>query len=126
LLASSLIELLMGGVLLAASVVALGPPDVALAGQFLSGSYPSVPSAVACLSLLSYVAVIGVAAVAVMGGAHAARRRVPSGRAVRAIAFIVAGAVLLSLSVANREQGEGSICCGGGSRHVQEVSSLVR
>lgn len=126
LLANSLTELLMGGVLLAASLVALGPPDIGLAGQFLSGTYPSVQSAVACLSLVCYAAVIGVVAVAVMAGARAASCRARSGRAIRAIACIVAGVVLLSLSVANRVQGGGAICCGGGSGQVQEATTLVR
>lgn len=74
LVADSLIALILGGALLVASLLALGPPDVGLAGQFLSGSYPSMPTAVACLSLLCYAAVVSVAAVAVIGGARTAGR----------------------------------------------------
>jgi len=116
----------MGAALLVASLLALGPPDMGLAGQFLSGSYPSMPSAVACLSMLCYVAVTVVVVVATIGGARATSRGRHSGRAIRAIAFVLAGAVLLSLSVVNRVGSGGAICCGGGSRQVQEASSLVR
>ncbi len=122
----SLIGLLMGGALLVASLVALGPPDFGLAGQFLSGSYPSMPAAVAFLSLLCYATVVAVVALGLIGGVRATSGGIRSGRAIRAIAVILAGAVLLGLSVVNRVEGGGTICCGGGSRQVQEASSLVR
>jgi len=126
LVADSLIALILGGALLVASLLALGPPDVGLAGQFLSGSYPSMPTAVACLSLLCYAAVVSAAAVAVIGGARTAGRGRGSRRTIRGVAFILAGAVLLCLSVVNRIEGGSAICCGGGSPQAQEVSSLVR
>jgi len=124
--ANSLIGLLMGGVLAAASLVTLGTPNIGLAVQFLSGSYPSMPSAIAFLSLLCYAAVLGVVAVAVIGGARATRGGRRSGRATRAVAVLLAGALLLCWSVVNRVEGGGAICCGGGSQQVQEASALVR
>jgi hypothetical protein len=57
-----------GGLLLGASMITLGLPNLGLAGQFLSGSYPSTQSVVAFLSLVCYAVVLAAVAVAVFRG----------------------------------------------------------
>jgi hypothetical protein len=113
------------GVLLAASVIALGPPNFGAARQFLSDSYPSMASAVAFLSLLCYAVVLAAVAVALI---RALRMAAGGGisRSVRAIALVLAGLVLLSLSVVNRVDTGGGICCGGGAQQIREAASLAR
>ncbi len=118
--------LAMGAVLLGASVITLGPPDLGLAGQFLSGSYPSTQSAVALLSLVCYAVVLAAVAVAVFKGLRMAAGRRGTSRGIRAIALVLAGAVLLSLSVVNRVDTGSGICCGGGVQQVKEAASLAR
>jgi hypothetical protein len=124
--AGVLAGLATGGVLLGASVITLGLPDFGLAGQFLSGSYPSMQSAVAFLSLVCYAVVLAAVAVAVVRGLRmAAGGRGMSG-SVRAIALVLAGVVLLSLSVVNRVDSGNGICCGAGVQQVKEAASLAR
>jgi hypothetical protein len=122
----ALAGLAMGGVLLAASVLTLGLPNVGLAGQFLSGAYPSMPSALAFLSLLCYAVVLGAVTVAVVRGLRMATGVRSAGRTARAIAFVLAGVILLSLSVVNRVDTGGGICCGGGAQQIQEAAALAR
>ena len=117
---------LTAGMLLVTSVLTLGPPDLTSAGQFLAGSYPSMTSAVAFLSLVCYTVVLGAVGLAVIGGLRMATRGRSGGRTTRAIALILAGAVLLSLSVVNRVDSGGGICCGGGPQQVREAVSLAR
>jgi hypothetical protein len=116
----------MGGILVAASVVTLGPPDFGLAGQFLNGAYPSMASAVAFLSLLCYAVVLGACVLAVIRGLRMVAAGRGTGRGARAIAFVLAGTILLGLSVASRLDTGGGMCCGGGSRQVQEAAALAR
>ena len=113
------------GVLLAASIIALGPPNFGAAGQFLSGAYPSMASAVAFLSLLCYAVVLTAVAVALI---RVLRMAAGGGisRSVRAIALVLAGLVLLSLSVVNRVDTGGGICCGGGAQQIREAATLAR
>jgi hypothetical protein len=114
------------GVLLAASVITLGVPNFGLAGQFVSGSYPSMQSAVAFLSLLCYAVVFAAVAVAVVRGLRMAAGGRGTSRGIRAIALVLAGVVLLSLSVVNRVDTGSGICCGGGVQQVREAASLAR
>jgi hypothetical protein len=118
--------LAMTGVMVAASVLTLGIPNLSLAGQFLGGSYPTVASAVALCSLVCYVMVTLAVALALAG---ALRRRAgwwARGRTLRAVTLVAAGAVLLGLSVASRFETGAGICCGSGSQQIQEVASLAR
>lgn len=115
-----------GGLLLGASVITLGLPNLGLAGQFLSGSYPSTQSAVAFLSLVCYAVVLAAVAVAVVRGLRMAAGGRSTSRGIRAIALVLAGAVLLSLSVVNRVDTGSGICCGGGVQQVKEAASLAR
>ena len=116
----------MGGVLLVTSVIALGPPDLGAAGQFLSGSYPSMASALAFLSLLCYGVVLTAVTVALVRALRTAAGGRGISRGVRAIALVLAGVILLSLSVVNRVDTGGGICCGGGAQQIQEAASLAR
>lgn len=115
-----------GGLLLGASVITLGLPNLGLAGQFLSGSYPSTRLAVAFLSLVCYAVVLAAVAVAVFRGLRMAAGGGSTSRGIRAIALVLAGAVLLSLSVVNRVDTGSGICCGGGVQQVKEAASLAR
>lgn len=116
----------MTALVVAASVLTLGEPDLGLAGGFLEGSYPSVASAVALCSVICY-AVVAVAATATIVEALRAATAVPGrGRSLRAAALIVAGAGLLAVSLAARAQAGAGICCGGGPRQTQEAAALVR
>ncbi len=112
--------------LLAASAITLGVPNFGLAGQFLSGSYPSMQSAVALLSLLCYAVVGTAVAVALFRGFRLATGGRGTSRGIRAIALVLAGVVLLSLSVFNRVDTGSGICCGGGVQQVREAESLAR
>jgi hypothetical protein len=113
------------GVLLAASIIALGPPNFGAAGQFLSGAYPSMASAVALLSLLSYAVVLASVTVALVRALRMAAGGRGMSRSVRAIALVLAGVILLSLSVVNRVDSGGGICCGGGAQQIREAASLA-
>ncbi|MGD1053689.1 MAG: hypothetical protein ABR950_07645 [Candidatus Dormibacteria bacterium] len=124
--AGAVAGLASGGVLLGASAVTLGPPNLGLAGQFLSGSYPSMQSAVAFLSLVCYAVVLTAVALALVRGLRMAVRGTGTSRSIRAIALVLAGVVLLSLSVVNRVDGGGGICCGGGTQQIREAASLAR
>jgi hypothetical protein len=115
-----------GGVLLAASLIALGLPDFGLAGQFLSGSYPSVASAVAFLSLLCYAVVLAAVVMALAGALRLTAGGKGVSRSVRDAALVLAGVILLSLSVVNRVDTGGGICCGGGAQQIREAASLAR
>jgi hypothetical protein len=115
-----------GGLLLGASMITLGLPNLGLAGQFLSGSYPSTQSVVAFLSLVCYAVVLAAVAVAVFRGLRMAAGGGSTSRGIRAIALVLAGAVLLSLSVVNRVDTGSGICCGGGVQQVKEAASLAR
>jgi hypothetical protein len=115
-----------GGLLLGASMITLGLPNLGLAGQFLSGSYPSTRLAVAFLSLVCYAVVLAAVAVAVFRGLRMAAGGRSTSRGIRAIALVLAGAVLLSLSVVNRVDTGSGICCGGGVQQVKEAASLAR
>lgn len=115
-----------GGLLLAASVIALGLPNLGLAGQFLSGSYPSVASAVAFLSLLCFAVVLAAVAMALAGALRLAAGGEGVSRSVRDAALVIAGVILLSLSVVNRVDTGGGICCGGGAQQIREAASLAR
>jgi len=124
------LELLIGlgvaALLVAASVLTLGMPNLGLAGQLLGGAYPTMASAVAVSSLICY-AVVLLAALAVLAGAL--RRGAGGwvgGRGLRAVALILAGATLLSLSLVNRVDTGTGICCGGGSQQTQEAAALAR
>ncbi len=116
----------MAGVLISASALALGPPNLTLAGDFIGGAYPSMPSALAFLSLLCYTVALGGAGVAVAGGMRMAIGRRNVGRSARAVALVLAGVVLLGLSVVNRLDTGGGFCCGGGPQQVREAVSLAR
>ena len=115
-----------GGVLLAASLIALGLPDFGLAGQFLSGSSPSVASAVAFLSLLCYAVVLAAVVMALAGALRLTAGGKGVSRSVRDAALVLAGVILLSLSVVNRVDTGGGICCGGGAQQIREAASLAR
>jgi hypothetical protein len=115
-----------GGVLLSASVITLGVPNLALAGGFLDGSYPSMQSAIAFLSLLCYVVVGAAVAVAILSGLRMASGGRGTSRGIRAIALVLAGVILLSLSVISRVDTGNGICCGGGAQQVREAESLAR
>ena len=115
-----------GGLLLGASMITLGLPNLGLAGQFLSGSYPSTQSVVAFLSLVCYAVVLAAVAVAVFRGLRMAAGGGSTSRGNRAIPMFVAGAVILSLSVVNRVDTGSGICCGGGVQQVKEAASLAR
>ncbi len=124
--ATALSWLGMGAGLLVATVVALGLPNVGLATGLLSGAYPTVTSAVAFASLLCYVAVLGVL---LLGGICLARsgpRWLLPLRPSLAIAFLVAGILLLGISVAGRLASGGQLCCGGSPAQIHEAVSLVR
>ena len=116
----------VAGFLLAASVVTLGIPDFGKAGAFLSGAYPSVSSAIALLSLLCYAVVLAAVVLAVVRGLRLATAGRRTSRTVRSIVFVLAGMILLSLSIVNRVDPGGGICCGGGSQQVREAASLAR
>lgn len=115
-----------GGVLLITSVIVLGPPNLGAAGQFLSDSYPSMRSALAFLSLLCYGVVLAALAVAVVRALRTAAGGRGISRGVRAFALVLAGVILLSLSVVNRVDTGGGICCGGGAQQIREAASLAR
>ncbi len=115
-----------GGALLGAAVITLGSPNLGLAAQFLSGSYPSTRSAVAFLSMVCYAAVLAAVAVAVFDGLRMFTGGRGTNRGIRALALVLAGAVLLSLSVVNRVDTGSGICCGGGVQQVKEAASLAR
>ncbi|MGO8685867.1 MAG: hypothetical protein ACLQT7_01595 [Candidatus Dormibacteria bacterium] len=124
--ASKLAAVAIAAVLVATSALTLGPPNLTMAGDFLSGGFPSMAAAVAFLSLLCYTVVLGVAGVALVGGLRMRTRGRRGGPTSRAAAVVLAGAVLLGLSVANRAASGGAICCGGGPQQVREVVSLAR
>lgn len=119
--------LAMSAVLVAAAVITLGRPDLGLAGQFLSGSYPTVESAVAIVSLVSYSVVAVVAIVAVTGAIRAAREDRPDvRRSTRAGMFLLAGIIVLGIGVSHRVTFRYTVCCGNTPQHVTEAASLAR
>jgi hypothetical protein len=124
--AGALAGLAIAGVLVAASALTLGPPNLPTAGGFLSGSYPSMASAVAFVSLLCYTVVLGVVGLAVIRGLLMVKQGRSVGRTARAATLLVVGLVLLSLSVVNRVDSGDGICCGGGAQQVREAVSLAR
>jgi hypothetical protein len=116
----------MGAVLLAASALTLGLPNLNLAGQFLGGAYPSMASALAFLSLLCYAVVLAAVVGAVVRGLRAVAGGRDANRGLRAVVFVIVGAVLLTMSVINRVDSGGGICCGEGAQQIQEAASLAR
>jgi hypothetical protein len=123
---SGLASAAVSALLVAASALTLGLPHLTMAGDFLSGSFPTMASAVAFLSLLCYTVVLGAVAVVVVGGMQMAARGRRVGPTTRASALVLAGVVLLGLSLANRAAGGGTFCCGGGAQQVREVVALAR
>ena len=113
-------------VLVAASVITLGAPDPALAGQFLTGSYPTMASAIALCSLICYGCVALTLLVVLIAALQPEAGWWRRGRALRAAALVLVGAVLLGLSLAGRAETGGGICCGGGQQQIQEAASLAR
>jgi hypothetical protein len=113
-------------VLLGASLLTLGVPDLGLAGQFLGGAYPSPASALAFLSITFDLALVGAACVAFVGAGRdrGGRRGLPP--TVRAVAFVLAGAILLGMGIAQRVDTGGGFCCGNGPQQVREAESLAR
>lgn len=116
----------MGAGLLVATTLALGLPDLRLAGGLLAGGYPTLTSAVAFVSLLCYIAVFAVLLVAGAWAVRSGRGWPLPLRPGLAVAFLVVGAVLLGLSVAGRLGGGGQLCCGGSPAQLHEAVSLVR
>jgi len=118
--------LAMTTVLIAAAVITLGRPDVALAGQFLGGSYPTMEGAVAVVSLVCYVVVAVVAIVAIVQalrvvGEERARVR----RSSRAAMFLFTGLIVVGVGVSHRVTYQYSICCGDTPQHIQEAAALA-
>ena len=113
-------------VLLGASVATLGVPDLGLAGQFLGGGYPSPASALASLSIIFDAILLGAAWLAFSGAARARGGKGGGPPTLRALAFVVAGVILLGMSIAQRTDTEGGFCCGNGQHQVREAKSLAR
>jgi hypothetical protein len=118
--------LVMSAGLLLATVFTLGLPDLGLAGGLLSGAYPTLASAVALASLICYLALLTVLVLSVTQVVRTGLAGLLAIRPALALAFLIAGAVLLSLSVAGRLDGGGNLCCGASPQLVHEATSLVR
>ena len=118
--------LLMSTLLLAAAWLTLGMPNLGLAGDFLSGGYPIVQSAVALAAIICYAVVVASALLAAALAFRSGAEWLARARGWRAVAFILAGAVLLGLSLVSRCSTPQVICCGGGVHQIQEAASLAR
>lgn len=118
--------ILIAGMLLVAAIVTLGKPDFGLAGQFLSGIYPSEDAAVALISIICYALVFGIVAIAVFQGFRSVSEgQLVHQRSARALLFFLAGMVVLGLGTANRIAYKYAICCGGAPQYVQEAQNLA-
>lgn len=113
-------------ILVGASLLTLGMPNLALAAEFLGGAYPSLGSALALLSAMFDFALLGAAGVALTGTVRGGGRGRLLSPSLRAAALVLAGAILLGLSVLQRVDAPGTFCCGGGQQQVREAASLAR
>ena len=115
--------ILMVGVLLGASVVALGAPQPVAAGRFLSGADTSDAGVVAVVALITWI-LIAVAVTVVVTNAFrgvASQAQFVRRSWTRAIFFAVVGAVLLGVGVMHHTATGYSMCCGS----VQEAQQTL-
>lgn len=108
------VSIVLGLVLVAAAVPALGRPELAAAGDFMTSQRPSRPGALAAVQLIVWVLVIALVAWQLM---HALRR--PGGRQhemrrrrSRSRAALVIGILILCGGAVHRQASGTSICCG--------------
>lgn len=119
-------ELLVIALLVTASALTLGAPNLGLAVQLLGGAYPTVASAIALCSVICYAVVALAAATTLVRALRSGAGPRARGRSLRAAACIAVGAALLALSLTARAQVGGGICCAGGARQAQEAAALAR
>jgi len=112
---------------LAATWVALGPPDVSAAASLFNDAVPTAQQARAVATLICW-AVIGAVAVA---GVAAAGRPANQGqlsrrRAFRLTLIALGGTLVLGFGIAQRFTPSYTMCCADTSRAVQEANQLAR
>ena len=119
--------LLMTVGLVLAAVVAIGAPDLGLAGSFLGGSYPTEAASLALVGLILWVLIAAAALAMITGSLRAVSDSEQlRHRSTRAGVMLAAGLLVLGMGIFHRHTAGYSICCGSGAQQLQEASQLAR
>jgi hypothetical protein len=122
--AAAAASLAVAAVLAGAAVLALGRPDLPLAGDFLTSGRPSEAGAVAAVQLLVWALVVGLVVAQVV---HALRRSAGVAgdirrRRVRAQLVLVIGLLVFVGGAIHHQSQVAALCCGD----VARADRLVR
>lgn len=113
-------------VVISATVVVLGMPDFGLAGEFLSGAYPSTAAALALVSIFCWLLilafVVGIVVVAFKG---ASESQLVVRRWTRAVTFCLAGGIVLAVGVYRHASVSYSMNCDACQQRISEATQLA-
>jgi len=118
--------LIVAMIVLAATVVTLGAPDFGLAGQFLSGDYPSTAAALALVSIICWLLIVAfVVAIVAVAFKGATEHQLLIRRWARGVTFCLAGGIVLAVGVYRHASVSYSMTCDHCQQRISEATQLA-